>query len=77
MKKACGIILIIIGVILMLAEIALKIKGSVSFVIGSADGPTSVFLAGKTGGSPEIAGITIGIVLIICGGALLKIRKQH
>ena len=36
-------------------------------VIGGADGPTSIFVAGKIGGTPAITGIIVGIVLLAIG----------
>ncbi len=36
-------------------------------VIGGADGPTSIFVAGKIGGIPAITGIIVGIVLLAIG----------
>ncbi len=51
MKKMAGIILAVIGIIVTASALILKIKGHMSVsVIGGADGPTSIFLAGKVGG---------------------------
>ena len=47
MKKVIGITLSLIGIIMVAISLVLKIK-SLS-VIGGADGPTSIFIAGKVG----------------------------
>lgn len=36
-------------------------------VIGGADGSTSIFLAGKVGGSSAVAGMIVGILLLTVG----------
>ena len=68
MKKIIGILLIVIGVVTIALGIILKVKGTMSVsVIGGADGPTSVFLAGKVGNTSAITEIIVGIVLFIIG----------
>ena len=69
MKKGIGIISCIIGI--LLAVIGVVVKGTMAVsVIGGADGPTSVFVAGKLNGDLSnaliIAGaIVLGIVLLV------------
>ena len=46
MKKIVEIITII-GQVIAIAGIITKAKGATSIVIGGADGPTSVFIAGR------------------------------
>ena len=71
MKKGMGIISCIIGILLAVAGIVMKVKGTMAVsVIGGADGPTSVFVAGKLNGDMAnvfiIAGAVIfGIVLLV------------
>ena len=44
-------------------------------VIGGADGPTSIFVAGKIGGAPTITGIIVGIVLLAIGIFIFARKK--
>lgn len=54
----------------------LKIIGQASAsVIREADGPTSIFFAGKIGGSPAVIGIFAGIILIVAGAAIIIWKK--
>lgn len=52
MKKIVGIILAVIGIVTAAINLVFKVNGQTSVarsvsVIGGADGPTSIFLAGK------------------------------
>ena len=48
MKKGIGIISCIIGILLAVIGVVMKVKGNMAVsIIGGADGPTSVFDAGK------------------------------
>lgn len=72
MKRAVGLILGVLGVIIAAISVILREKESASIstaisIIGGADGPTSIFLAGKVGADFSTAGIIGGIVLIILG----------
>ena len=65
MKKAIGITLSVIGIIMAAISLVFKINEQISVtksvsVIGGADGPTSIFVAGKIGGTPAITGIIAG-----------------
>ncbi len=51
-----------------------KIASSIS-IIGGADGPTSVFIAGKVGSLFWLGLIGAGIVIV--GGILFLIFKNH
>lgn len=80
MRKIIGFITGISGLALTSAGAFLifKItekKPSVS-IIGGADTPTAVFIAGRSGIIPVAAGIIAGIVLIIISVFLL-LRKKH
>lgn len=77
MKKTIGIIAGIIGVLLAVIGIILKIKKSMSVsIIGGADGPTSIFLAGKLGGDFSMAAIAIGVILLLIA-VVLFLKNRH
>ena len=71
MKKGMGIISCIIGILLAVIGVVMKVKGTMAVsIIGGADGPTSVFVAGKLNGDMAnvfiIAGaVILGIVLLV------------
>lgn len=44
-------------------------------IIGGADGPTSIFLAGKVGNGIGIIEIIIGIVILIIGFVIIWLKK--
>lgn len=74
MKKIIGITLTVIGIITI--NLIFKVKGKMSVsIIGGADGPTSVFVAGKIGGIPTIIGIIGGIVLFVAGIFMITRKK--
>ena len=54
----------------------LKVKGKMSVSItGGADGPTSIFLAGKIEGASTVIGIILGIVLLTAGIFMIAKKK--
>lgn len=79
MKKIVGVIMLVLGVIatgigtVSLINIKSQAASSVS-IIGGADGPTSIFIAGKVG-SPLYAAIVVGVILLIAG-LLLLLKKR-
>lgn len=76
MKKTMAIILGVIGLVLAGFSAVLKWKKQMSVsIIGGADGPTSIFLAGKVGNDFSVAGIVVGILLLVIAG-LLMLRKK-
>lgn len=77
MKKRIACIISILGIILTAIGIALNqnAKTTVS-VIGGADGPTSVFIAGKLNSDIFILLFGIGIVILLLAGICLYKRKQ-
>lgn len=76
MRKILGIILMVIGIATTIVSTILKVKGQMSMsVIGGADGPTSIFIAGKVGSTSAIRGIIVGIVLFAVG--ILVITKKN
>jgi oxaloacetate decarboxylase beta subunit len=66
MRKIIGSILTILGTGITILSLIAKIKGQMAFSIDGADGPTSVFLAGKVGGN-FWAGIVVGVILFAIG----------
>nr|WP_305137420.1 oxaloacetate decarboxylase [uncultured Schaedlerella sp.] len=76
MKKVLGMILAAIGMMTAILSIILKVKKQISVsVIGGADGPTSIFLAGKVGGPSAVTGMIVGIVLIAVGVFMIVKNK--
>lgn len=66
MKKALGLIIGLSGIITVAFSVILKMKKSAAIsIIGGADGPTSVFIAGKVGADFSTVGIICGIALLI------------
>ena len=80
MKKAIGITLSVIGIIMAAISLVFKVNEQISVtksvsVIGGADGPTSIFVGGKIGGTPAITGIIVGIVLLAIGIFIFARKK--
>lgn len=66
----------VIGIVTAAINLLLKVRGKMSVsIIGGADGPTSVFVAGKIGGIPTIIGIIGGIVLFVAGIFIILKKK--
>ena len=65
MKKILGIVACIIGMIFVIAGVALKMNNNAISIIGGADGPTSVFVAVRLNSVPVSLLIVTGIVLLI------------
>ena len=78
MKKAVTAVLGLLGILAVCVGIDMKQKSAVAVsIIGGADGPTSIFLAGKVGNDFSMAGIVIGILLIITAAILIaRSRKK-
>ena len=75
MKKILGIGLSVIGIVMVVATVILKLKKQMSIsIIGGADGPTSVFIAGKVGNTSAVAGVIVGALLLVIG--IFWIRKK-
>lgn len=79
MKKVIGVILGILGSIVVIGTAWARFKSKAAYsvsIIGGADGPTSVFVAGKVGHlHKEAAAIVAGIVLIVAAVLLLRKKK--
>lgn len=76
MKKIMGIVFMVLGIAAVGLGIIFHLKRQMSVtIIGGADGPTSIFLAGKIGGVPAVTGGILGIVLL-AAGIFIIIRKK-
>ena len=74
MKKVFSVIAIVAGVLLLLSAAAPMIAGAIlearSYsvgIIGGADGPTSVFVAGTLGAGSVAVQIAAGVLLLVGG----------
>ena len=77
MKKIIAIIVAVLGIILLAIGIDMKSNAAMAVsIIGGADGPTSIFLAGKIGDGFITGIILIGIVLIVAGVIIYKKFKK-
>jgi len=77
MKKTLTIIMAVIGILLVAIGIHWKSKAAVAVsIIGGADGPTSIFLAGKIGDGFILGTLLIGIVLLVAGVVIYKKIKN-
>ena len=71
-----GIIAVLIGTVVVAITLLTRRAHSIS-IIGGADGPTSVFLAGKVDPLSLIIGLGIGCLVLAVGAALIiKNRKE-
>ena len=71
-----GIIAVFIGTVVVAITLLTRRAHSIS-IIGGADGPTSVFLAGKVDPLSLIIGLGIGCLVLAVGAALIiKNRKE-
>jgi len=80
MKKIVGIILAIMGIAIAAISLISKVNGQLSVaksvsIIGGADGPTSIFVAGKIGGFSAMTGMIAGIVLLAVGIFVIARKK--
>ncbi len=76
MKKILTIIMIIVGTIMLAGTTIIRLNfynkaASSIAIIGGADGPTSIFIAGKIG-TGSIGAAVIGIILIVAAILLMK-----
>ena len=72
--KKYGIMYLILNFVRRIYTFAMQ-KGVAVSIIGGADGPTSIFLAGKVGGS-MIAYLVSLVVIFIGVGIVIYIRKK-
>ena len=77
MKKVIAFIVAALGILIAAIGIHMKSKAAVAVsIIGGADGPTSIFLAGKIGDGFIWGTILLGIVLAVVGVIVYKILKR-
>ena len=77
MKKVISTVGIIVGTFMIVCNVApmiigailrMQISNSSSIgIIGGADGPTSIFIAGRIGSGSVIGGLLIGVLLVGAG----------
>lgn len=74
--KKYGIMYLILNLIRRIYTFAMQRAVAVS-IIGGADGPTSIFLAGKVGGTVSSVIYLLSLLVILIGvGILVYIRKK-
>lgn len=74
--KKIGIVATIVGAIIIIMGIVLKfMEEKTVSIVGGADGPTSVFVAGKIGNGSGMIGILVGIGIIVVG-LIIILRKR-
>lgn len=74
--KKYGIIYLVLNFARRIYAFSMQ-KGMAVSVIGGADGPTSIFLAGKVGGTFSMIIYLISLLLILLGvGIIIYIRKK-
>lgn len=77
MKKVFGIVTCIVGILLVIFGGIIKAKENTAIsIIGGADGPTSVYVAGKLNGNLAIILIIIGLVLLVAA-VIAFFKRQH
>jgi oxaloacetate decarboxylase beta subunit len=80
MRKIAGIILTVIGIVIAAISLIFIRNGQMSLarsvaIIGGADGPTSIFVAGKIGDFSAMTGMIAGIVLLAAGIFVIARKK--
>ena len=74
--KKYGIMYLVLNLIRRIYTFAMQKAVAVS-IIGGADGPTSIFLAGKVGGTFSMVIYLISLLVILLGiGIVIYIRKK-
>ncbi len=78
MKKVIAFIVAVVGLLLAAVGIQWKMKESASIgIIGGADGPTSIFIAGKVSDGMALGTLALGVLLIVVGILIYKgLRKK-
>ncbi len=69
-----GIIAVLIGIVVVAMTLLTRRAHSAS-IIGGADGPTTIFLAGKIDSWSLIIGLVVGLALLAAGVVLIRKRK--
>ena len=78
MKKIGFIVVIVLGILLAILGFTDKEKESASIgIIGGADGPTAILVAGNPRDALVFGIVLVGVVLIVSGVVIyLKKKKQ-
>ena len=76
MKKLASIFCAVFGVILAMVSISMRKESASIGIIGGADGPTAVFVAGKIGTAPVIGLAAIGVCLILAAVWVIKKKRS-
>ncbi len=78
MKKKVGIIIAaVLGILALMYGISVNMKDAAAIsIIGGADGPTSIFLAGKVGHSYSLVFILLGIIILLVALILFFRRRK-
>lgn len=77
MKKSVAIFMIVVGVILGIWGVNAKVKKAAAIgIIGGADGPTSIFIAGKFGDGFILGAILVAVVFVVIGVIICKNIKK-
>ena len=78
MKKVMIVIAAVLGILLAVIGVSWKLQDAASIgIIGGADGPTAVFVAGKIGEGFGIGVIALLFVAVVAGVIIYwKVRKQ-
>ena len=77
MKKIYEIVTCTIGFLLIILGSVMKVKENTAVsIIGGADGPTSVFLAGKLNSNLSIFLMLIGIILLATA-LVIRLKRKY
>ena len=77
MKRIAGIVFIAAGLLTALAGKIIKTNmASDTAIIGGADGPTSIFIAGRIG-YPVYGTLIAGSILLITGLVLVLMKRKN
>ena len=77
MKKIFEIVTCTIGFLLIILGSVMKVKENTAVsIIGGADGPTSVFLAGKLNSNLSIFLMLIGIILLATA-LVIRLKRKY
>ena len=76
--KKLGLVIIALSIITFITGMIMKTKQSAAIgIIGGADGPTSILIAGKLPEGLGIMGIIFGIVLLCVGLYLIFMKNRN
>lgn len=77
MMKLISVIAGMAGLVVVCLGVFLKVRGMGAIsVIGGADGPTSIFIAGRVGSGLSVDMIVVGIIMIAAGIFIYKWKRK-